>query len=272
MKKYKKPSYGGAFDIEDDQFFTREEINEVAYAVEDALNEIAPDTNFRFSEVYIEPGNVLELTMYNTDTEEYQTVTERIDFRKIKKPSDIMKYVAPLMHKVLDAFGMEVDDITSATNTCGIPMNPNMDTDIIEGAEYYDSEVLADPIEVDLEVPLDGIEIIVDSNGDYDFKDTFWVNQIDTELITPYGELNIPYPEDDIPDVLINEIYADFESATDFKPGTYVLHGYATIPYEISNVAMEQYDIDDVAYLTQDAEIRCKGSDIRLYDFGVDTI
>jgi hypothetical protein len=103
-------SYGGAYDIEDDQFFTREEINEVAYAVEDELNGDYPN-RFGVSDVYMD-GKTLYVTILDMDTgEEYET-SVKIDFRKIRRPSDIKKYVRLLVYDFCTAFGC--NDIYSA--------------------------------------------------------------------------------------------------------------------------------------------------------------
>ena len=255
MKRHIKSSYGGAFDIEDDQFFTREEIDEVAYAVEDALNEIVSNTKFKFTEVYIEPGNVLELTMYNTETEEYQTVTERIDFRKIKKPSDIMKYVAPLMRKVLDAFGISVDSIESATNTCGIPAKVDVDTELIESAyeperpinppddsdRYYEHD---DFTEV-LQIPINGFEITLSDDGYVDFTDRNncdWYDYDDLCIYTNYGEAYVDdyrfcdfvlsFVADEIPD----------------EPGDYKVYGDLNLVCDVSGTYTEYFRDGDTEY------------------------
>lgn len=255
MNKYKKPSYGGAFDIEDDQFFTREELDELAYAIEDALNEIVPDTKFQFSEIYMEPGNILELTMYNTDTEEYQTVTERIDFRKIKKPSDIMRYTAPLMRKVLDAFGLSVDSVESATNTCGIPANVATDVEIIESAyeperpinppddsdRYYDHDDFTET----LQIHIDGVEVELTTDGYVDFvnpKDFDWYDYEELCIYTDYGETYIN--EDRFWDYVLGIVADELPE----KPGKYKVYGDLTLVCDVSGVYTEYFRDGDSEY------------------------
>lgn len=85
-----------AFDIEADQYFTKEDLIEFAEDVVDSLNGISY-SKFDYTEVYIEPGNILELTLVWSDYEE--TFKERIDMRKIKKPFDLIRIYSPIFIK-----------------------------------------------------------------------------------------------------------------------------------------------------------------------------
>lgn len=86
-------NYGGAYDVDPEQYFTREDLVEFADDVVDRLNAISY-SKFDYTEVYLEPGNNLELTIAWSDYED--TIKEHIDMRKIRKPSDLCKVYAPL--------------------------------------------------------------------------------------------------------------------------------------------------------------------------------
>lgn len=86
-------NYGGAYDVDPEQYFTREDLVEFADDVVDRLNVISY-SKFDYTEVYLEPGNDLELTIAWSDYED--TIKEHIDMRKIRKPSDLCKVYAPL--------------------------------------------------------------------------------------------------------------------------------------------------------------------------------
>ena len=86
-------NYGGTYDIDPEQYFTREDLVEFAEDVVDRLNMISY-SKFDYTEVYLEPGNDLELTIAWSDYED--TIKEHIDMRKIRKPSDLCKVYAPL--------------------------------------------------------------------------------------------------------------------------------------------------------------------------------
>lgn len=81
--------YGGAFDIDDEEFFTRDEINEWGYAVVDKFNETMK-TSFVLESVYCESSS-LELNI--TDYDYTLSTTVKVDMRRIRRSSDINKYI-----------------------------------------------------------------------------------------------------------------------------------------------------------------------------------
>lgn len=83
-------SYGGALDIEDDQYFTKEEIVEVAEKVCEHLDETYPD-KFDVSDVYMETPKTIHVEVTSKEGN-WASANAKIDMRKIRKPSDIMKY------------------------------------------------------------------------------------------------------------------------------------------------------------------------------------
>ena len=83
-------NYGGAFDIEDDQYFTREDIIDFGNKVCEILGEIYPDT-FDISDTYIYDNNILFLEVTSKQGNE-GSANFKIDMRKIKKPSDLLKF------------------------------------------------------------------------------------------------------------------------------------------------------------------------------------
>ena len=97
LKSELKESYGGAFDIEDEQYFTKEDIMDLADEVCERLYKEVHET-FDVSDLYME-GNTLHMElesdfcMVDTDV--------KIDMRKIRKPLDIMKYALPITNKLL---------------------------------------------------------------------------------------------------------------------------------------------------------------------------
>lgn len=89
-KAVNEASYGGAFDIEDDQYFTKEEIVDVAEKVCEHLDETYPD-KFDVSDVYMETPTTIHIEVISKEGN-WASANAKIDMRKIKKPSDIMKY------------------------------------------------------------------------------------------------------------------------------------------------------------------------------------
>ena len=88
--------YGGAFDIRDDQYFTKDDLMEFAEDVVDSLNALS------YNEVELEgiflENNVIEITV-SWDGNEV-TVEQPINMRRIRKPKDLDKYRLPIISEM----------------------------------------------------------------------------------------------------------------------------------------------------------------------------
>lgn len=101
----KEAHYGGAFDIRDDEFFTRDDINEFMYRL---VDELSDNTGYRFEgvSVYMERGNILDITVQEMNTDTEVNVKQKIDLRKIRLMSDFYDKYAPVVkQKILDELG-----------------------------------------------------------------------------------------------------------------------------------------------------------------------
>jgi hypothetical protein len=85
-------NYGGAYDIEDNQYFTREELNEFGEYVIDILN--TDFHNVELQEIYFENNNI-DITV-NHEGNEISAI-QPVDMRKIRKPKDINKFAEPIV-------------------------------------------------------------------------------------------------------------------------------------------------------------------------------
>ena len=96
-------NYGGAYDIDPEQFFTKEDIVEFADSLVEALNmdRDYEDGDWEMSDVYIEDPNTLVIEL-QSPLESIEVVKQKIDMRKIKKPTDIFKYMTYFQKKFLD--------------------------------------------------------------------------------------------------------------------------------------------------------------------------
>ena len=99
MKQYieeslDEASYGGAYDIEDDMFFTKEDLLDFTEEVIDRLeDEFNNKFKFYVYQAYFNsPTDVYVAIEDETDGLGY-SYTFKVDMRKIKKPSDLLKYV-----------------------------------------------------------------------------------------------------------------------------------------------------------------------------------
>lgn len=99
-------NYGGAFDIDPEMYFTREEINEFAYDVCDEVADMFPEYDFDVSEVYIdnETGNDMLVIELCADFDYYLEFAQTIDYRKIQEPSDLNKYKSAFVNEFVNEF------------------------------------------------------------------------------------------------------------------------------------------------------------------------
>ena len=101
-KKYSEAAineadYGGAYDIDPSQYFTRDDINEFSEQVVDAIN-TKSQSKVTLISSYIE-NNVIEVTVEWDGNE--ATATQKIDMRKIRRPQQIDKYVKPISDELI---------------------------------------------------------------------------------------------------------------------------------------------------------------------------
>lgn len=96
-------SYGGAYDIADDQYFTREELNEFGEEIADTLTDLG-NGKVDLLSAYIDDG-VLEITI---DWEGNEVTAEhRIDMRRIRRPKDLNKFIG----LIIDKMHTELEDL-----------------------------------------------------------------------------------------------------------------------------------------------------------------
>lgn len=134
-EKLNEASYGGAFDIADDQYFTREDLNDFAEEVLNRINE-AFVTQFDVSACYIDDG-VLELEVTNSEYGDYDW-SEKIDMRKIKKPEDLNKNYASWFASQL------INEITQSNNGL-IESKGKLKKGLTEDATDIETETLEGP-------------------------------------------------------------------------------------------------------------------------------
>ncbi len=110
----KEASYGGAYDIEDDMYFTKEDLLEFTDELIDTLQDkgILVD----LIDMYITDGNRLVIAVEDEDGNEIDT-DEFIDMRKIRRPKDIYKYKNIFIKDILSqydefkSFNEDLDEI-----------------------------------------------------------------------------------------------------------------------------------------------------------------
>lgn len=98
-------SYGGAFDIEDDMFFTKEELVEFAGDIAEEFSKLTGHSNCDVDNVYMENDPLaLNVDIYDPKDDVSHSAYTRIDMRKIRKPSDIYKYMDRILKQLEDSY------------------------------------------------------------------------------------------------------------------------------------------------------------------------
>ena len=106
--------YGGAFDIDPNEFWTKDEIMELADEVERKINELTDnkyDIHYFYAYTTGDKNNVGVVELRDTFENE-MSGRARIDMRRIRKPSDIFKYAAQIAEDALKS----VSDIYTDLN------------------------------------------------------------------------------------------------------------------------------------------------------------
>lgn len=109
----KEASYGGAYDIEDDMYFTKEDLLEFTDELIDTLQDKGIFVDL--VDMYITDGNRLVIAVEDEDGNEIDT-DEFIDMRKIRRPKDIYKYRDIFIKDILSqydelkSFNEDLDD------------------------------------------------------------------------------------------------------------------------------------------------------------------
>ena len=111
---FKEASYGGAYDIEDDMYFTKEDLLEFTDELIDTLQDKGIFVDL--VDMYITDGNRLVIAVEDEDGNEIDT-DEFIDMRKIRRPKDIYKYKNIFIKDILSqydelkSFNEDLDEI-----------------------------------------------------------------------------------------------------------------------------------------------------------------
>lgn len=184
----KEASYGGAFDIADDQYFTREDIENAA---EEVINHITET----FTEPYHLGGTWFEngqwiVNVQGENFDEYE-VSLPVDMRRIKEPWHLKRayasdMAAKLIAQIKEYNGMNEDMVTSSRY--------EFDDDVDDLTYYYDDEIFKNNLENDPYTEIASKQV-PDSDGfmtDY----TMYRNINDGTYAFIFGDKDIYTPDD----------------------------------------------------------------------------
>lgn len=107
-------SYGGAYDILDDYYFTRDDLIDFGEEVVFELENLEPGDYFVNDLDMLNPKTI-HIEVYCRNKETYADKNIVIDMRRIQKPSDLNKYAYQVALDMYDEFS-EYDDVYSSSD------------------------------------------------------------------------------------------------------------------------------------------------------------
>ena len=137
VKKLTEASYGGAFDIEDDQYFTKDDL---LYFADEVLGNVAEtfDGTYDIGGVWFEDGCVVT-QIVDEDGNMYEDTT-RVDMRKIKEPWHLKRaYGQQVSANIIQQIKEMSESVVSSSH--------NFDDDVDDLSYYYDDETFKDNLE-----------------------------------------------------------------------------------------------------------------------------
>ena len=119
--------------ISAEEFFTKDDLIEFVISVEDEINRrINPKKKFNVSDAYVDGRNI-HIELHN---DEYELSGEvSVDMRSIRRPSDIHKYLKPVVDEMINQYNeYRVDDITASAV---LDMNPEFRNNFEEAVDFF---------------------------------------------------------------------------------------------------------------------------------------
>ena len=250
-------NYGGAYDIDPEMYFTKDELVEFGNQIVDEFNECVPEV-YDLSAVYMDTPNTLTMSVSDGDFE--FTHTAAIDMRRIQKPSDIEKYRYKFIQSFLNQHKELVlsDDVTSATNTSGIAAGAwDVPEPPLDPPDYPDPIELDDTTE-EIELSVDTV-IILDEDGSWDYEDDKYSFAADPQDSRgewrSYEYYHVTFGDPGTITEYLDELIASYLPE---GSGRYRITYDATLMFELSNIlkwpARDPYDEGEV--IQEDIDVK----------------
>lgn len=179
-----KKSYGGAFDIADDQYFTKDDL---LYFADEVLGNVAEtfDGTYDIGGVWFEDGCVVT-QIVDEDGNMYEDTT-RVDMRKIKEPWHLKRaYGQQVSANIIQQIKEMSESVVSSAH--------EFDDDVDDLTYYYDDEIFKDNLENSPYTEITSKQV-TDSDGfmtDY----TMYQNVNTGEYVFVFGDKDVYSPDD----------------------------------------------------------------------------
>ena len=251
-------NYGGAYDIDPEQYFTRDDLTELGEDVCGRLNRVYLDEDFDVVEIYMDTPKRLFISVADPNGDEFQTYVD-IDMRKIRYPRDLVNkyggFIAGELRAQRDAFLSEgysstkqpVESAEGDRPSWWYEPDPEPEAD--DAAEYIDVKLVDVPIHVD-----------PDGAWDWASDDFSWAESPDTR--------NGDWHSDEYNNIYITDSVSVSETVGDMisdqvpdTEGDYLISCEAHLVYALLGVYSDSYyvgpSVTDVGteYFTDDVDV-----------------
>ena len=227
-------NYGGAYDIDPESYFTREDLDELGYSVAELVS-LELDDTVEYAGAWIEPNNELTVELKSADYD--SSVTLKVDMRKIRRPQDLTaKYAQRVADESIKQFKDWYQDEEAINSSEAIDAQyrswyePDDD-------DYIDVDEVEDVVEIDL----DGTQVRIspDQFDDFVDKEHKWAKYVEIEIPDFSTWVTVPpyQVEDDVWDMI-----ADMLPEPTDEEKVYTLYGEVRLCYRVSNVFAEELD------------------------------
>jgi len=176
-------NYGGAYDIDPEMFFTRDDLDDLNQAVLEHISETFSG-NYKIEDSYIGgPDNqTVHVEVEDVDNGVVHYADAHIDMRKIKRPSDLRdKYALDLAGGIIEAMKEYSEVVESATSIQG----STEDADSVVQYRIYEVEYIEDEDDYD-----DVLKIVANIAKTCDTSESTYMSEEDDE------EEYVPTPEE----------------------------------------------------------------------------
>lgn len=225
-------NYGGAYDIDPESYFTREDLDELGYSVAELVSLDLDDT-VEYAGAWIEPNNELTVELKSADYD--SSVTLKVDMRKIRRPQDLTaKYAQKIADESLKQFKdwYQDEEVINSSEAIDAQYRSWYEPD---DDDYIDVDEVEDVVEIDL----DGTQVRIspDRLDDFVDKEHEWAKYVDIEI--PDFSTWITIPSYQIEDDVWSMITDMLPEPTD-EEKIYTLYGEVRLCYRVSNVFAEE--------------------------------
>lgn len=227
-------NYGGAYDIDPESYFTREDLDELGYSVAELVSLDLDDT-VEYAGAWIEPNNELTVELKSADYD--SSVTLKVDMRKIRRPQDLTaKYAQKIADESLKQFKdwYQDEEVINSSEAIDAQYRSWYEPD---DDDYIDVDEMEDVVEIDL----DGTQVRIspDRLDDFVDKEHEWAKYVDIEIPDFNTRITVPpyQVEDDVWDMITDMLP---EPTNEEK--VYTLYGEVRLCYRVSNVFAEELE------------------------------